>query len=321
MLLLPKGNPLFENMAVSKLKLPDIIAKLSNGSFTGYASFVFQASTAVLIFEAGRLFSALVEDENGMRESGFQALSSLAESMVAAGSGALNVYQLSKDLTMCVHALLEGEPLCKDRDLTLIDINAINEKIKNDKMNGCLRIFTDEHTAIVFYKEGNPLGFFHDGDREIEPSPTETQKIAGVPGAKIDLFSTKNTSESAEANLLEFINVQEIWDSCVALHKVVNNNKDVEHQELDRKIVFQQLAELEEMVKSIVVDSVGRVGRGIVDKEISDNGGNSCLVDADRAEKFIKGIERTAKLLVSGTNSKVMMGKLSSALTAVDSES
>ena len=320
MLLLPKGNPLFENMAVSKLKLPDIIAKLRNGSFTGYASFVFQTSTAVLVFEAGRLFSALVEDENSMRESGFQALSSLAESMVTTGSGALNVYTLSKDLTMCFYALLEGEPLCKDQNLTLIDINAIHEKIKIDKMNGCLRIFTDEHTAIVFYKEGNPLGFFHDGDREIETSPTETQKIAGMPGAKIDLFSTKNASELAEANLLEFINFQEIWDACVALHKSVINITDTESQELAKIIVSQQLAELEEMVKSIVVDSVGRIGRGIVDKEISDNGGNSCLVDADRAEKFMKGIERTAKLLVSGTNSKVMMERLSSALTGVDSE-
>ena len=320
MLLLPKGSPLFENMAVSKLKLPDIIAKLSNGSFTGYASFVFQTSTAVLVFEAGKLFSAIAEGENGMRESGFQALSSLAESMVATGSGALNVYKLSKDLTMCIHALLEGEPLCKEHDLTLIDINAIHEKIKIDKMNGCLRIFTDEHTAIIFYKDGNPIGFFHDGGRDIETLPTETLKIAGMPDAKIDLFSTKNASELVGANLLEFVNVKKIWNTCVALHKSVINKTDTEHQELDRKIVSQQLAELEEMVKSIVVGSVGRVGRGIVDKEISDNGGNSCLVDVDRAEKFMKGIERTAKLLVSGTNSKVMMGKLSSTLTGADSE-
>src|SRR6266704_254286 len=64
MFLLPKGSPLFENLAVSKLKLPDVLTKLSNGSFTGYASFVFQSSTASRVVEAGKLVSVLVEDQD-----------------------------------------------------------------------------------------------------------------------------------------------------------------------------------------------------------------------------------------------------------------
>ncbi|MDD2733254.1 MAG: GTPase-activating protein [Desulfuromonadaceae bacterium] len=320
MFLLPKGSALFENLAVSKLKLPDVLSKLNNGSFTGYASFVFQSSTAILVFEAGKLVSVIVEGKNGMRESGFQALSSLAELMVTTGSGALNVYKLSKDLTMCIHALLEGETLCKAQDLKLIDINALLKKIKDDHMNGCLRIYTDEHSAMIFYKDGNPLGFFHDGASDIETSPAESQKIAGTPGAKIDLFSTKSADELMGTNLLEFTNVQKIWDTCVALHKSVIDKTNTERQERDRKVLSQQLAELEEAVKSIVGEYVGRVGRGIVDKEISENGGNSCLVDADRAEKFIKGVERAAKLLVSGTNIKLMMEKLTSTISLAKSE-
>jgi hypothetical protein len=320
MFLLPKGSALFENLAISKLKLPDVLSKLSNGSFTGYASFVFQSCTAILVFEAGKLVSVLVEGKNDMRESGFQALSSLAELMVTTGSGSLNVYKLSKDLTMCIHALLEGETLCKAQDLKLIDINALLKKIKDDQMNGCLRIYTDEHSAMIFYKNGNPLGFFHDGASDIETSPAESQKIAGTPGAKIDLFSTKSADELMGTNLLEFTNVQKIWDTCVALHKSVIDKTNTERQERDRKVLSQQLAELEEAVKSIVGEYVGRVGRGIVDKEISENGGNSCLVDADRAEKFIKGVERAAKLLVSGTHIKLMMEKLSSTISLAKSE-
>ncbi|HIJ87705.1 MAG TPA: GTPase-activating protein [Desulfuromonadales bacterium] len=315
MFLLPKGSPLFENLAVAKLKLPDILSKLSNGSFTGYANFVFQVDTAILVFESGKLLSVLFEDKNGMRESGFQALSALAELMVGTGSGALNVYKLSKDLTMCIHALMEGETLCKAQDLKLIDINALLKKIKDDRMNGCLRIYTDEHSAMIFYKDGAPLGFFHDGANDIETSPVESQKIAGLPGAKIDLFSTQSSDELMGANLLEFTNIQKIWDSCVALHKAIIDKSNTERVERDRKILAQQLAELEEIVKSIVIEYVGSVGRGIVDKEISNNGGNTCLGDADRTKKFMAGVERAAKLLVSGTNNKVMMEKLSSALT------
>lgn len=320
MFLLPKGSPLFENLAVSKLKLPDVLLKLSNGSFTGYASFVFQSNTGILVFEAGKLVSVLVEGQNGSRESGFQALSALAELMVSTGSGALNVYKLSKDLTMCIHALLEGEILYKAQDLKLIDINALLKKIKDDQMNGCLRIFTDEHSAMIFYKNGNPLGFFHDGASDIETSPAESQKIAALPGAKIDLFSTKSADEIMGTNLLELTNVQKIWDTCVALHKSVIEKTNIERQDRDRKAVSLQLAELEEKVKLVVSEYVGKVGRGIVDKELTDNGGNSCLIDAEGAEKFMKGIERAAKLLVSGTNIKLMMEKLSSTISLAKSE-
>jgi hypothetical protein len=320
MFLLPKGNPLFENLAVSKLKLPDVLTKLSNGAFTGYASFVFQTSTAILVFEAGKLVSVLVERQNGKRETGFEGLSALVELMVTTGSGALNVYKLSKDLTMCIHALLEGETLYKAQELKLIDIKTLLEKVKEDQMNGCLRIYTDEHSAMIFYKDGNPLGFFHDGSSDIETSSTESQKIAGLPGAKIDLFSTQSAEELMGTNLLEVTNIKKIWDTCVALHISEIDKTNVERQERDKKNISIKLAELEEQVKSIVGEYVGKVGRGIVDKEISDNGGNSCLIDADRAEKFVKGVEKAAKLLVSSTNIKLMMEKLSVVISIAKSE-
>jgi len=121
-------------------------------------------------------------------------------------------------------------------------------------------------------------------------------------------------------NLLEVTNVQKIWDTCVALHKSEIDKTNTERQERDRKIVSQKLAELEEQVKMIVSEYVGKVGRGIVDKEISENGGNSCLIDANGTEKFMKGVERAAKLLVSGTNIKKMMEKLSTIISIAKSE-
>lgn len=320
MFLLPKGSPLFENLAVSKLKLPDVLSKLSSGAFTGYASFVFQSSTAILVFEAGKLVSVLVEGENNKRSTGFEALSALAEVMVTTGSGALNVYKLSKDLTMCIHALLEGETLYKAQELKLIDIKTLLEKVKEDKMNGCLRIYTDEHSAMIFYKDGNPLGFFHDGSSDIETSSTESQKIAGLPGAKVDLFSTQSADELMGTNLLEVANIQKIWDSCVTLHKSEIDKTGLEREERDKKVLSQKLVELEEHVKVIVGEHVGKFGSSIVDKEILDNGGSSCLIDAEGAEKFMKNVERASKLLASGTNIKTMMEKLSSAISIAKAE-
>ena len=320
MFLLPKGNPLFENLAASKLKLPEVLSKLSTGGFTGYASFVFQNSTTILVFESGKMVSALLEENNGNRQTGFEAISSLVQLMVTSGSGTLNVYKLSKDLTLCIHALLQGEILYKAQELKLIDIKMLLEKIKSDQMNGCLRIYTDDRSAIIFYKDGNPLGFFHDGSHDIETSSTESQKIAGLPGAKIDLYSTHGIEEVMGIDLLEVVNIQVIWDTAISLNQSEREKSSKALEERDRKMATLKLADLEEQVKNIVTEYVGKVGRGVVDKELAEQGGNSCLLDEARVKSFFAGIERSAKLLIGATSIKAMMEKLSSAIETANQD-
>lgn len=319
MFLLPKGNPLFENLAASKLKLPEVLSKLSTGGFTGYASFTFQTSTSILVFETGKLVSALYEESNGNRQTGFEAMSILVELMVGTGSGTLNVYKLSRDLTMCIHALLQGEILYKAQELKLIDIKTLLDKIKSDQMNGCLRIYTAEHSAMIFYKDGNPLGFFHDGSHDIETSSSESQRIAGLPGAKIDLFSTQSVEELMGTDLLEIMNIEKVWDAACTAHQSELSKTSKEREERDKKAVALQLAELEEEVKTIVTEYLGKIGRGIVEKELSEQGGNTCLVDDTGAANFLSAMERSAKLLIGATNIKAMVGKLSAAMTAAKS--
>ncbi len=320
MFLLPKGNPLFENLAATKLKLPEVMTKLSSGGFTGYASFVFQNSTTILVFESGKLISVLLEQTNGARQSGFEAIANLAELMVTSSSGALNVYKLSKDLTMCIHALLQGEILYKAQELKLIDIKALLEKIKTDQLNGCLRIYTEDRSAMIFYKAGNPLGFFHDGSQDIETSSTESQKIAGMPGAKIDLYATQSVEELMGLDLLEVTNIQKIWETAVARHQAEIEKLSREREERDKKSTALKLMELEEQVKAIVTEYVGKVGRGIVDKEIGDRGGNACLIDEVGSAAFLAGIERAAKLLISSTNIRQMMEKLNQTILMAKTE-
>ena len=42
------------------------------------------------------------------------------------------------------------------------------EVITEDQINGCLRIYTSDRIALIFYRGGNAVGFFHDGSTEIE---------------------------------------------------------------------------------------------------------------------------------------------------------
>lgn len=308
MFLLPKGNPLYENIATSKVKLPEVLEKLKGGAFTGYLNFTFPSSVGILFFEAGKLISALLE-RGATRLSGFEAIAGMCEQILA-GGGSLNVYKLSKDLTMCMHALLHGEMLYKGQELKLIDVKGLLEKLKAQQLNGCLRIYTEDRSALIFYKDGSPLGFFHDGSQDIETSATESQKIAGLPGAKIDVLSTKSADELMHYDLLEMVNVSKLWDSAFARHSAEMMQFKREGEERDKKQRDARLKELEEDLKEVAVAYLGKMGRTLVDKELGDRGGRECLLNQDEAVKFLAGVEKGAKLLTSMTKLKEMVGTM-----------
>ena len=312
MLLLPKGNPLFENMSVTKLNLPETMTLLSTGNFSGYACFQFQSSTAILVFESGKMLSVILEDNTGNRLSGFEALTGLVELIVTSGSGSLNIYKLSKDLTICIHALMQGEILYKGQELRLIDSKLLIEKIKSDRMNGCLRVYTADRSAIIFFKDGQPLGFFHDGSDEIELSSSESQKIATLPGAKMDLFSSQDQESLQNMDLLDIINVKDIWDRSVSRHNLVIEKLTREREEREKQAINSKFSDLEEQLKTIVSEHVGKAGRAIVDKELSTLGGISLLKDEANMSRLLTAIEKSAKLLIGATTLKTLMGRLQS---------
>lgn len=219
MLRLPKGTPLFENLDACEMQLDAVINKLAQGCFTGYASLTFPAAVGIMAFESGKLVSIVFENSQGASVHGFEGMTALAEQMIENSSSKLNVYRLSSDLTMCIHALLQGEARYRAQELALIDIKVLLERVKNEQMNCCLRIYTQDRSAMIFYKEGNPLGFFHDGSQEIEASPGDSQQLAQDPSAKIDLYTTVSANELMDHDLLDMINVANVWKTAINRHQ------------------------------------------------------------------------------------------------------
>jgi hypothetical protein len=167
------------------------------------------------VFESGKLISVIFENDKGSHLNDFEGMSALAEQMLESSNSTLNVYRLSSDLTMCIHALLHGEARYRAQDLSLIDIKALLDRVKNEQMSCCLRIYTQERSAMIFYKEGDPLGFFHDGSQEIEISPGDSQQLTQDPAAKLDMYSTVTANELMAHDLLDIINVANVWKTAV----------------------------------------------------------------------------------------------------------
>jgi hypothetical protein len=305
MLLFPKGAPLYTQLPASAHPAPELLGGLARARFSGYAVYTFPTALGVLLFESGRLLAASLS-RGGGRLAGFEALADVFQRTVTE-QATVDVYRLAPDLVRCLQALLQGEPLYKEQDLKLLDVKALVTKVKGQRLTGCLRIYTSERTALIFYRDGTPLGFFHDGAETIQASATESQQIAKLPGAKVDIYCTPATEGLPSLDLLEMVNVERLWDSSVQRHSAQLKALQAQASVAEQQSREEQLAALEESLKELAAQQVGKLGRALVEKALSERGGRTLLQQPQTTSDFVAAVEKGAKLLAGASKVKALV--------------
>lgn len=311
MILLPRGNPVKEKIDPGKVNLPEALGRLRSGSFTGYLRFETRQGTGILIFDRGRLISALFEGERE-RLIACDAIARIFEQSLA-GAARLDIYRLSADLAMSVHALLHGEVRYKGQELKLIDIKSLLRKLKDEQMNGCLRIYTQERIALIFYRNGTPLGFFHDGATDIETTANTSMSVAQLPGAKIDVLTTKGADEVVLADLMASADITALWQKAqasIARQKrteaeAAGRNREVQEKERRQKILA--------LLSGTAEKHIGRIGASLVEKEFDKLG---ALSEAALAP-FYDNFARAAKLVAGQTTVNAMIDEMKRGVRSV----
>lgn len=292
MLILPRSNPLYENIPVQKVNLPEALKKMGAGGFTGYLGFGSTSSEGYFIFIKGALISVMML-EGAQRKSGFEAITRLFTHTLTEG-GVINVYRMTVDLAVCTNALLQGTVLAAPELVSGIDLKALLARMKAQALNGAVLFTTPERSAIIFYKEGSPIGFYHDAASEIESSPAEAQRIAALPGATIEIRSSPPADDLQRHNLLETLNIDRLWQASVTRHtdaqpKTVPASPQVTPQEQSSTDTENEakLAEIVDDLREIAKAYLGRQGSELVDNMIDLVGGRAALLDNQKATAFL----------------------------------
>jgi len=315
MILLPRGNPVKEGIDPGKVNLPEALQKLQKGNFTGYLRFDTTQGTGVLIFDNGRLISALFE--GGLERSiAYDAIMQVFERSLA-GNVTLDIYRLSSELAMSIHALLHGDVLYKGQEVKLLDIRGLLGRMKEDRITGCLRIYTQEHIALIFYRNGDPLGFFHDGSTDIEKNAESSLSVAKLPGAKIDVLTSEISEEANLADLLASGDISGMW--LKAREQVVRErrkreeqvNRDTEQREKERS---QRVVAL---FKGIAEKSLGKIGASLVEKEFERAMGGQGIISEAVLGKFYEQLGKAAKLVAGPSTVKGMVDEMQRAIKAL----
>lgn len=302
MCFLPKANPLYEKISANNIVVSDVLEKLGSGGFTGYINHSAPGFGFWGIYAKGKLLCA-VSNHDGVDKTGFEAIVLLFDKVISVG-GEINVYRMTADLAVCAHALALGGRLLDGEEVRQVDIKGVLARLKGQGTNGVVRFYTSERSAMIFYKDGLPFGFYHDGASSIESTSEESLKIAALPGARVEICSTKPLEELIQYDLLQMVNLQKLWESASS-RSAVSHRKDAPPARSSISTISEQkLLDLVDDISEIASAYLSRAGRVIVETRIKEHGGPVQLLDEAKRALFIARIEADA--MAADSNARIV---------------
>ena len=307
MINLPRGMPVREKINPARINLPEAMEKLRVGSFSGYLRFDSSEGTGIIIFEKGKLISSLFLAQNeSERLIAYDAIARIFEVSIA-GHATLNIFKFSPELAMETHALLHGRYIYKAQSLKKIDIRGLLQKIKKEQINGCLRVFSEEKVALIFFDHGNALGFFHDGGTEIDVTADLARSVARMPGAKVDLLEIQSASDIVLADLMGSADLGPIWQRA---RKILLEDRRKEEEALVRSIDEEQALRRQRVLatlKTIAGGHIGKLGISQVEKAFIRVGPE---VNSKDLDYFFKELHGLAKLVAGPKKITAMLEEM-----------
>jgi len=207
---LPHGIAVKTDVRPGRVNLPEALQKLHSGGFTGLLDFSGTAEDGVLIFEQGRLTTACtILPQNGKSER--EALEDIF-SRALAGSFTLGIYRISNELAVRCRQVLEGQVVYGGQVMSLLNVEALVGLVRNVRLTGCLRVYSRDVVSLIFYKDGHPEGFFHQGSGELTQDAVISESIALKSGARVDVIKfQEQVTQKKEVNLLKDIDLVACW--------------------------------------------------------------------------------------------------------------
>ncbi len=213
-MLLPQGKLIKEEFNPVRMNWLEAIQKLQAGRFSGYLACKDLHGMGVVLFVGGQLVAVrfIGEGEELTHQEAFAHI--FARSL--SGDTMLSIYRLSQALALQLFGVVCGETLYAAQQLRLLDIPHLLHTLKHDHFNGCLRVSAAEDVALIFFKQGDPIGFFHDGGTDLEQDADLSESVAWQPGASVDIIAGQSELAENLPDLMESLDLTGCWQQAVA---------------------------------------------------------------------------------------------------------
>ncbi len=156
-MLLPKAQPLYENLSTSFTHIGALLEQYKSNHFTGYIQLCAREYEGVLLMDSGQVAHGM-EVCQGRRLSGPAAIKSMIE-RAHEKEGTLSVYRLSPDLIRLLASVDEAEPVYKDLSSDFAVLDKLIAKLQSDHHTGYVEVQAQAGKTIgmFFLQEGEPI--------------------------------------------------------------------------------------------------------------------------------------------------------------------
>lgn len=307
MIFLPCGKPVRQKVNPARINLPEAMVKLRSSTFTGYLRFDAPQGAGVILFEGGQLISStFVGKGENERLIAYDAIARIFEISIQ-GKTVLNIFRLSSDVVLGIHALLHGVYLQKGQDLTRFDVRAQLDQIKEDGLTVCVRVYAGDQTTLIFYDSGYALGFFHEGETELETTADLATSVARLPGAKLDLVEIRSADEIVLADLMGSADLGPIWQRTRKLLMEERHRREETSIRTQEQKQEQKRQHTLTIFKTIAGNHIGKFGVTQVEKAFAAVGSD---LGTGEMEKFYVDLQNLARLVAKQTKITTMIDEM-----------
>jgi hypothetical protein len=204
-MLLPRGKSVKEGVNPNGMDWIEVLGKLHDGHFTGYLN---------LVVTSGSGMTAVRFCCGGAEQGGEKALINIFSASLSR-QARLDIYRLEPDLAVELYNLIAGTFWYAGQYRELLDIPYLIDLLKRERFGGGLRIQAGDDVALILMRDGEFLGFFHDGQPGVTTEADLSCSVAWQPGARVDVIRSAGVSESDQSDLLGQIDLITLWDKAL----------------------------------------------------------------------------------------------------------
>lgn len=187
MRLIPRGNPLYEDLPTVFLNWEEMSQKLRTDKFSGYILVTGDGKDGIILFREGRISGSLFS-VNGSAINGQEALTKTTTT-IHERKGKLSIYATSLDICTMVEWFIEGNKLYSKMESYFIDFEKFMAIMGEKKTTGLIKISSDEFCELIFLDSGSEKGHFVDGQTDLQSASDALKPKLATKSTIIEVFS------------------------------------------------------------------------------------------------------------------------------------
>ena len=181
----PIGKSLHMGLTAGFVDFPKLLRGLARDAHSGYVRLSGEGFTGVLLFSAGAVVEAIY-DADGQVGTGTAAFASFSD-RIDAGEGGLDVIELSPEMVTAIYQLLTLPSAYDTLLARFIKADALLEYLAEQNTSGAVLVRNKDSVGIVLFREGQILGAYTAGAREVSDSIAVVVAICEDPATEIEV--------------------------------------------------------------------------------------------------------------------------------------